>query len=569
MAYTLSTNLKLRLDSNLTANAKYNLLKLDELGGVYVPDNTGTVRIRSKVDVQFSANDASLGGLGRGGVVSFGAAGNRLSELLIHSEKITFNGGLTFYDQAAGVTNPKKLTLKYVSDSSGPADTETDVALSLDLNGQNRKLVLSGDLQVSGGLTLQVPGTSNLVLPASGTLVTRDAQETLTNKTIDLRYNQILGLTPAALDSNFILSGGSVIPEFGTQTIKTSGGIRLDGSTYSTTLQAAASGQTGNLTLLLPPDAGKAGQLLATDGLGTLGWYDPTQTGYITSVKGTGLVKLAVVSQELQASINVKDAAKTSVPSPADELLIYNQLEAATRKAAISDIFAMAQFSYAIDWLSGNTFTVAHQLDSVDISVTCYDKATGASFHPDTIQRLDSNTIILTTTDLPPVTGWRVVVMRSGFVNGAGSLVPASPTPLHAVSLTTSLNEFIVSGSSLSSEGTISLTLDTQEQLPNTFWAGPPSGSAGRPSFRTIQPEDLVGVAGRSTHVTWYTSDGDQLVIQHNWGTRNIIVQIMDNMRFENVDGPAMARIDPNTVVITSDAPPPTGGWTVLLQSVI
>jgi hypothetical protein len=568
MAFSLSTNLKLRLDSNLTANAKYNLLKLDELGGVYSIDNSGTVRVRSKMGLLFSANDAALGGLGEGGTVSFGAPGNRLSEFSIHADKVSFDGGIALIDEAAqDPTLAARLSLAYKSDQDGTLDSK-DVSLSLDLGGQDRAFLLGGDLRTSGNI--QLSGPANLQLPQTGTLATLAGTETFTNKTIDLRYNKVIGLTPAALDANFLLSGASIDPTFGSRTVQ-SGGIQLQGPSYKVGLFAAPAGQTTDLQFTLPSSAGKQGQFLATDGRGTLSWYDLSQTGYITSVASPGAVLLSVQNQQLTGDFNIHALDPSSQPAPQDELVLYNQLAAKTQKTSVQNLLGMAQFSWAGDWLSGNVFTVAHQLASLDVHISCYDKATGASFIPDSVLRLDQNTVQLTASQFPPAGGWRVVVLRSGLIasQNGGTLGTPQSTLLNAVSLTTDLNEFIVGGSGLSSEGTISLTLDTAPQSAGTVWAGPVSGDLQKPGFRRLTAADFQGVIGQSGHFVWNTSDGEELTIQHNWGTRNIIVQLMDNLSYQNVDGPTVSRIDLNTVIISADTPPSAGGWTVLLQSVV
>jgi len=66
LATTLTNNLKLRLSEDLTANARYNLERIDLLGGV-VPTSTDTVTIRSRTEINFLPNNADIGGVGSGG----------------------------------------------------------------------------------------------------------------------------------------------------------------------------------------------------------------------------------------------------------------------------------------------------------------------------------------------------------------------------------------------------------------------------------------------------------------------------------------------------------------------
>lgn len=77
-----------------------------------------------------------------------------------------------------------------------------------------------------------------------------------------------------------------------------------------------------------------------------------------------------------------------------------------------------------------------------------------------------------------------------------------------SVALTAPTDIFNVSGSPITTSGTIALTLDTQ--TANTIWAGPTNGSAATPTFRSIVLADLPtittekGGTGRTTIGTAY-----------------------------------------------------------------
>lgn len=94
MATTFSRNLRLRIDSNLTANSKYNLARLDELGGIYQLDSTGQVAIRSNANIVIEPEAPSVGGAGVGGVVSIGTAGHSLTEIALYAAEVTLSGSL-------------------------------------------------------------------------------------------------------------------------------------------------------------------------------------------------------------------------------------------------------------------------------------------------------------------------------------------------------------------------------------------------------------------------------------------------------------------------------------------
>ena len=334
MAYTLSPNLRLRLDSNLTANAKYNLLLLDSLASTATTDATGLVRIRGRTGIQLTANDPAVGGSGVGGTITLGYASQPLDLLQVYATQLALTGSLSLGDRATGAPTSSTLTLEY---NSLVPDTLART-LTLNVLGANRQLNLGGSLsilQADVALTAD-PAGSDLQLPATGTLATLAGVEVLTNKTIDANSNSILYLKNANVDANAAIaysklnlanslvnsdvsptaaiqysklaltgslvnadvaagaaiaysklaltgsivnadvsasaaiSGSKVVPAFGPQTISGQDLVVAAG-TSSTRIQGAP-GQGANWTLTLPPNPGTANQILTTDGNGTTAW---------------------------------------------------------------------------------------------------------------------------------------------------------------------------------------------------------------------------------------------------------------------------------------------------------
>lgn len=72
MSTTLTPNLKLRVDSELTNDAKFNLNRIDTLGGASGTSNTGDAFLRSLEDILIEPNSSTLGGSGTGGIIYFG-----------------------------------------------------------------------------------------------------------------------------------------------------------------------------------------------------------------------------------------------------------------------------------------------------------------------------------------------------------------------------------------------------------------------------------------------------------------------------------------------------------------
>jgi hypothetical protein len=301
---TYTTNLKLRLDSNLTANSRYNLERLDTLAGTYVIDSTDLLRIRSRGDILIVPESADMGGAGTGGTITIGDSNSPIANLTINALNTNLTTALNLLDQATGGT--KYLKLKYNSTVSGSVDTVADRSLTIDLSGADRSLLLGGNVSVAGGsLALSLSGDSALTLPSTGTLSTQAGIETLTNKTISGLSNTITDLTNNAVSNTAAISytklnlansitnsdivsaagisGSKVSPDFGNQTIKTQSYLQFQ-STYNTNLRPAQTGQATDLTFTLPFSAGNSGQVLATDGSGNLSWQSAAGTGSVTSI---------------------------------------------------------------------------------------------------------------------------------------------------------------------------------------------------------------------------------------------------------------------------------------------
>lgn len=215
MSVSLSRNLKLRIDSNLTANAKYNLERIDLLGASLLPDSTNTLNLKSQSDIVIEAESTDVGGSGIGGTVSIGTTNHLLENIDLWADVINIPVALGLKDQ--GTSGTKSLKIKYNSTLSGAVDTSSDRTLSVDLEGSDRSLILGGSLGLLGGdLTLTLSGASSITLPQSGTLSTLSGTETLTNKSMDALSNTFTNLASAVFPTQsgnsgkFLQTDGSV-----------------------------------------------------------------------------------------------------------------------------------------------------------------------------------------------------------------------------------------------------------------------------------------------------------------------------------------------------------------------
>jgi len=183
VAVTLTTNLKLRIGSDLTADSRYNLQRLDSLGSIYQINTNQVANVRSQTDIILQPNDPDIGGSGTGGTVRLGTADQVLSELQVFASTVSISAALGLSDQATG--GSQSLNLQYKSDINGAVDTSADRALRIDTDGADRDLVLGGDLSIlSGSLALTLAADITWTLPngngTDGQVLTTDGSGTLT-----------------------------------------------------------------------------------------------------------------------------------------------------------------------------------------------------------------------------------------------------------------------------------------------------------------------------------------------------------------------------------------------------
>ena len=675
MAYTLSTNLKLRLDSNLTANAKYNLERIDDLGGLTTLTTSGTLQIRAKSNLELSANDPAVGGVGSGGSVAIASPGAPLDTFRVDADNIILSGPVGFVDQAPGTVSPSLLSFAYVSTLSGNQDPQ-NVVLRLDLNNQDRELVLGGNLRTSGNFSFQTDTTSSVLFPATGTLATLQNTETFQNKTIDLGKNTLLNLTPASLHKDFQLPGSKIDPNFSDKEVQVSS-LAFSSSQYKTVIAQYFNSQDKDLLFFLPIEEGEEGQVLGTAGQGRLTWYskedgpagpagpqgEPGPTGSVgptgpagatgaqgipglpgpTGLKGdTGSIGATgpagpIGEQGPQGPRGDRgsqgDTGKTGprgVAGPTGEQGpqgvpgLPGAIGPAGPKGEQGDTGPAgatgptgpcgetgAQGPQGIQGIAGPVGATGPKGDKGDTGSVGPVGPVGVAgpVGPQGDKGAKG--------DVGPVgakgdkgdkgeTGSVGPIGPAGPAGATGATGPQGPAGSAGVAGPAGANGTNGVDGTDGAIGPTGLTGPVGPQGPagakgETGDAGPQGpqgpqglpGTDGAPGSQGIQgltgpkgdkgdrgekgekgekgdPGTGTGVGGTpSMHVTWNPEDGAELVIQHNWATRCIIVQLFDNLAYETIDVETISRVDLNSIRLTTDMPPPVGGWTVLLQSVL
>lgn len=429
MATTTTRNLKLKIDSNLTANAKYNLTRIDDLGAVYLVDSTETVNIRSKVDINLLPEDASTGGSGVGGVLNASTASQYLSSVNLYSNNTFLGKNLQIDDNASG--GNKRLKVIYKSDINGITDTTADRQLAIDLDGANRSLVLAGDLSLLGGsLVANLTGPTSVTFPLTGTLATLANPETFSNKIIDAFANTILNITNSNINaaaaiaySKLNLTGSIVNADVSPSAAIAYSKLSLSGSITNSDISNSASISYSKLNLLA--------SIVNAD-----------------IAPGAAIVysKLALSNSIVNADITAGaaiDGTKISPDFGTQDITTSGKLQ--LKGPLYKSQLQAAQSGQASDLL----FTLPS------------DDGTGGQ---------------VLSTDGTGVLSW-ITSSGSGTVSSVGLALPASV--------------FNVSGSPVTASGT--LTGSFANQNANMVFAGPASGGPGTPSFRALVVADVPG----------------------------------------------------------------------------
>ena len=543
MATTLTRNLKLRLNSNLTADSKYNLERLDLLGSTFLTDSTNTLNIRSQTDINIEPNSPDSGGSGVGGTVTMGTVSHPLTALEIHTASMVIDGPISLTDQATSGT--KSLLLEYKSDTNGAVDTVADRTLAIDVDGANRNLVLGADLSVTGAASVALIATAptSVILPNTGTLASLAGTEVLTNKTIVASSNTITGLTNASIASaagityaklllsasivnsdiavgaaiayNKLSLGSSIVnADVSSSAAISYSKLLLTNSVSDSDISSSAAIAYSKLSLagaVVNADissganisrtklaSGTPGAVVVNNGSGILSEVSVLSSGS----GGTGVSSSATfpASGTILNNNNVVTVSGKSIDGGNNTLSNIPRLSLLlTSELVNSDISPSAAISYT-------KLNLATSIVNADVSASA--AIAGSKISPDfgnqivrTTNKLEvakggfSTTIEAaggltsdTTIVLPIGNGINGQVLQT---NGSGQLgwfTASGSGTVTSVDLATPA-EFTVSGNPITTAGTI--TVSKANQAANQVWSGPISGAAAQPGFRSLVIADL------------------------------------------------------------------------------
>lgn len=272
---TLTRYLKLRLAADLSADARYNLQRIDALGATFIADATANLQIRSVSDINIEPESPDIGGSGDGsGIITLGSLSN-LATIIANSDQFYVRSSLSLLN-----------------------GTSPDTYLSLIPEVENGNL----------DLTIGLDGSNKAItIPYSGALVTEDGVQVLTNKNVTGTFTgpltgNVIGNLAGNVTGNVTgnVSGTAAnITATSNNTLTTLSALSLPGSQVSgdiggnatnvTGTVAVANGGTGAVTAesalvnLLPAYINSGTLKVKSDGSG-LEWVVGAGQGTVTAV---------------------------------------------------------------------------------------------------------------------------------------------------------------------------------------------------------------------------------------------------------------------------------------------
>lgn len=501
---TITRNLKLRLPDNLTADSRYNLEKLDQLGAIFQLDSNQDAVVRSQGEVAIRPNDPAIGGDGTAGIVSLGDPTQPLEYAEINGPiKILCDNEINYTEIISTDTDNRKLTLN--------------------IQAQDRLLQLGGDLVISGGdITFET---------ASDPIVFQ------------------LPITDDEVAAGADIAGSKIVPEFtaplSAPSVET--GVLINGATFN-----------------LPSVDGVPNAVLTTDGSGNLSFSAVTGTGTVTSV-ALALPDIFTVSGSpitdngtLTGTLNTQ-AAHQVLAGPAsgpDAVPTFRQLSTDDVTEGSNLFYTQARFDSALtgkttdDVAEGST-NLYYNESSFDSSLagkTTDDVSEGVTnlYHTDLRAQDAAGAILLdtATVDLSYVSGVSLSadVIASGLVAASGGLAESGNSLL--------VDPTSAAAKSGANPNDVVLIADSEDTN----------------SLKKILLSDIVGLSGGSYATDW--TSGTSITATHNLNSKDVIVQVFDNSTNETVQVDSVVRDTVDTVVLTASAAPSGAGLRILIKRI-
>lgn len=517
MATTLTPNLKLRLSDDLTADARANLLKIDALGSSTLVDSTGNLRVRSKEDITLQPNSADIGGLGSAGDIILGESGNSINKLDIFADTIDFN---------SATLEGLSIAWSDIDFTSSDANDIANINTVIEANGQvSLNTTHRGRTDNPHGTTAAQVGA--YTTSQTDTLLAAKADDAdLTDHIADTSAHgvsgDVVGTSDAqTLTNKSINASSNTITNLSNSSISSSAAIAYSKLALSGTLQVSdlASGFS-------------------------LPWNSLSKTGSsLADLETKSHTQLTDIGSNTHAQIDTHIAASSAhgvsgdIVGTSDTQTLTNKTISASDNT-ISDITTSSLASgFSLDGSQ-----VDPDFGNQIIKTTASLEFSEGGFTT-TLQAAQAGQTADLTFTLPDTDGSNGQILQT---NGSGTLSWTS-------TITASLNDNEIDVGDATN----------QRAAVNT-------GSVGDILADSVTGLTIKsGIIPQQVSETWAAADGTTKTITHSFGTRNVLVQVLDqNDDYINVEVNTIKRPNDNDVVLTASEAPATN-WTVLVSEVL
>jgi hypothetical protein len=507
---TLTRYLKLRLAADLSADARYNLQRIDSLGETFITDAVSTLQVRSASDIVIEPESPDVGGtptIASPGSLSFGTASHDIS-ITAYSALFRVRSSLSLLNSTG--TNPDTyLTVT-------PDGEDVDVELTLSLGGSNRSITVGYD----------------------GTLVTEDATQSLTNKTITGTFTgpltgNVTGNVTGILTGTVIGTADN-ITAISNNTLITLSSLSLPGSQVTGDIGGNADNVTGTVAIV----NGGTGATSA----------DAALVNLLPSYVNSGTLKVKSDGSGLEWVVGAGQGTVTGVTASAPLSI--------TGDANLTPNVTISQATSSVNgYLSSTDWTTFNSKEPLIPAGT-----TGQYWRGDkSWQTLDKAAVGLSNVDNTSDVNKPISSAVSTALSGKEPTITAGTT-----------NQYWRGDKSWQTLDTLAVTENTNLYFTDTRarTAAVLNSTAGNetdqaPSVSAMKSY-VSAQGGGSVGYTWATADGVTKTITHSLNKTTIGVEIYDE-NGETILVDTIDRTSSNAVSLTSSVAP-TGDWTVIIR---
>jgi hypothetical protein len=311
-----------------------------------------------------------------------------------------------------------------------------------------------------------------------------------------------------------LASGSARTIDLSTNTLSI-GAVQMNGSTSGSLTQKAA-GTTTTYTVTWPSAQGTTGQVLTdSDGAGTLTWTTPAGTGANTAL--SNLSGVAINASLLPGTDNSITLGSTSRSWASGNVHVLDDASGVSSVDVYNRLLYDGNDDVSIDfnnrYLKDNSgglqvtwSTSGVQIGNPNVLAGLLAIANGsANFSTTIVSKATANYNF----NLPTTAGssGQVLTSGGGMASAMTWTTPTSGTVTSVAFADASTTPiYSVSGSPVTGTGTLTQTLLTQ--LANTVFAGPTTGGATQPTFRSLVSADIPSLSALYLALTGGTMSG-------------------------------------------------------------